>query len=57
MACPKCAARHIVEIGVTVSGKNVTLHSCSRCDNRWWDDERGEVIRIDQVLDLATVRR
>lgn len=57
MACPKCSARRLVEIGVTLAGKNVTLHSCSRCDNRWWDDERGEVIRIDEVLDLATVRR
>jgi hypothetical protein len=57
MACPKCSARQLVEIGVTLQGKNVTLHSCSRCDSRWWDDERGEVIDLDEVIDLATVRR
>ncbi len=57
MPCPKCQARHLVEIGVTVAGKNVTLHSCSRCANRWWDDEEGEPVPLDQVIDLATVRR
>jgi transposase-like protein len=57
MGCPKCSARHLVEIGVTLQGRSVTLHSCSRCDSRWWDDERGAVIDLDQVIDLATVRR
>ena len=57
MTCPKCAARQLVEIGVTLQGRNVTLHSCSRCDSRWWDDDRGEVIALDEVIDLATVRR
>lgn len=57
MACPNCCARQLVEIAVTVAGKNVTLHSCSRCSNRWWDDEQGAPIRLDDVLSLATVRR
>ncbi len=57
MACPKCRARRLVEIGVNVAGKTVTLHSCSGCATRWWDDESGEVVQLDQVLDLATVRR
>jgi transposase-like protein len=57
MSCPKCSARQLVEIGVNLSGKNVTLHSCSRCDSRWWDDEQGEVVQLDEVIDLATVRR
>lgn len=57
MACPTCSARHLVEIGVTVAGKSMTLHSCSRCDSRWWDDDKGEVIDLDEVIDLATVRR
>jgi len=57
MGCPKCSARHLVEIGVTLQGRSVTLHSCSRCDSRWWDDEQGETIDLDQIIDLATVRR
>jgi len=57
MSCPKCSARQLVEIGVNVAGRAVTLHSCSHCDSRWWDDERGEVIQLDEVIDLATVRR
>lgn len=57
MACPKCRARYTVEIEVTLAGKSVTLHSCSRCDTRWWDDEEGEVVNLRDVIDLATVRR
>ncbi len=57
MACPTCSARQLIEIGVTVAGKAVTLHSCSRCDSRWWDDEKGDVIDLNEVIDLATVRR
>jgi len=57
MTCPKCSARRLVEIDVNLQGRNVTLHSCSRCDSRWWDDEGGDRIHLDRVLELATVRR
>ena len=57
MGCPKCSARQLVEIGVTLQGRNVTLHSCSKCDSRWWDDERGDVIDLNEVIDLASARR
>ena len=56
MSCPKCGARRLVEIQVKLSGREVTLHSCSKCDTRWWDEE-GEVIDVSEVIDLATVRR
>jgi Zn-finger nucleic acid-binding protein len=57
MGCPTCRARQIVEIAVNLSGRNVTLHSCSKCETRWWDDDEGEVIELRDVIDLATVRR
>lgn len=57
MACPTCRAHRLVEIGVNLSGRNVTLHSCSACDTRWWDDETGDAIELTDVIDLATVRR
>lgn len=57
MGCPVCRAHRLVEIDVNLSGRNVTLHSCSACDTRWWDDEEGEVVELDEVIDLATVRR
>jgi len=56
MDCPKCRAQRLVEIAVKIAGRTVTLHSCSKCDTRWWDDE-GAVIDLPDVLDLATVRR
>lgn len=57
MDCPKCHARHTVEISVNLSGRSVTLHSCSACDIRWWDDDQGEVINLREVMELATVRK
>ena len=57
MSCPKCRVRHTVQIAVSLSGRTVTLHSCSNCDTRWWDGEDGEAINLDEVIDLATVRR
>lgn len=57
MSCPVCRAHRLVEIGVNLSGRNVTLHSCSACDTRWWDDETGDVIELTDVIEIATVRR
>ena len=57
MACPKCRVRRTVEIAVSLAGRMVTLHSCSNCDTRWWDDEEGSVINLRDVIDMATVRR
>lgn len=57
MTCPKCRARRLVEIEVAVSGRPMTLHSCSNCDVRWWDNEEGDVIELRDLIDLATVRR
>lgn len=58
MGCPRCAARQLVEISVTLSDRTVTLHSCSHCETKWWDEGRGsEVIELRDVLSLATARR
>jgi transcription elongation factor Elf1 len=58
MACPRCTARQLVEISVTITDRKVTLHSCSRCETKWWDEGSGsEVIELRDVLQLATVRR
>jgi Zn-finger nucleic acid-binding protein len=56
MACPSCSARQLVEIALRLQDSQVTLHSCSRCDTRWWDQD-GEQVLVDHVLQLATVRR
>ena len=57
VGCPRCTARQLVEISVTISEKTVTLHSCSRCETKWWDEGAGDTIELRDVLDLATVRR
>jgi hypothetical protein len=45
-----------VEIDITLKERQVTMHSCSKCETRWWDTE-GERVGLPHVLDLATARR
>ena len=56
MSCPNCRASQLVEIGMNVGDNRVTMHSCSKCDTRWWDRD-GSRLGVDGVLQLATVRR
>jgi len=44
-----------VEIEVTLREQRVTMHSCSRCDSRWWESE-GESMGLPSVVELATGR-
>jgi hypothetical protein len=54
--CPSCSSNRLVEIDITLQERRVTMHSCSRCETRWWDQE-GEPVGLGHVLELATVRR
>ena len=56
MKCSRCKTSRLVEIGVTLGERRVTMHSCSRCDNRWWDSE-GESMALPSIVELATARR
>lgn len=55
MRCPKCRNR-LVEIAVSLGDTELTMHSCSRCDARWWDQD-GRLIDLQSVLALAASRR
>lgn len=52
MACPTCRMGHLVEIELTLRERRVTLHCCSRCETKWWDQD-GEQVAVSRVLDLA----
>ena len=52
MECPSCSSSRLVEIDITLQERRVTMHSCSRCDTRWWDSE-GELVPLVSVLALA----
>lgn len=54
--CPKCEARQMVEIALSVAGERVTMKSCSACDLRWWEGYHGKVPLTD-VLGLAARER
>ncbi|MBV8693091.1 MAG: hypothetical protein JOY57_15650 [Actinobacteria bacterium] len=56
MACPVCRTKQIVEIGINLGDSAVTLHSCSKCETRWWERD-GEPVEVTGVLSLAAGRR
>ena len=55
MNCPRCKTSRLVAIRVTLREQEVTMHSCSRCDSRWWVSE-GESVGLPHVVELATSR-
>ena len=55
MNCPGCTRGHVVEIAMTLAESRVTMHSCSRCETRWWDRD-GEEIGLGGVLSLVPRR-
>jgi hypothetical protein len=55
MKCAKCNNARIVEVGLTLGQRRVTMRSCSFCDTRWWDSE-GESLALPNVLQLASTR-
>lgn len=56
MKCPICRGAQLVVVDIELKGEHVRMHSCSRCDTRWWESN-GRRIALDNVLELATVRR
>jgi transposase-like protein len=55
MTCPTCRSSAMVEIGLTVRDQVVTMHSCSACENRWWD-RGGERVTLPSVLELVAAK-
>ncbi|HEX2192597.1 MAG TPA: hypothetical protein VHH09_05345 [Acidimicrobiales bacterium] len=53
MRCPTCRLADVTEISLTLKGSSVTMHSCTRCETRWWDQD-GQKVALPQVLHLAT---
>ncbi|MBA3266662.1 MAG: hypothetical protein H0T70_00170 [Acidimicrobiia bacterium] len=52
MTCPVCARADVSEIRLTIRDRRVTMHSCVRCEQRWWDSD-GEPVALGEVLDLV----
>ena len=55
MTCPTCRSAAMVEIGLHVRDQVVTMHSCSACENRWWD-RGGERVTLPSVLELVAAK-
>jgi len=55
MVCPLCRSTALVQIGLTLREQQVTMHSCSSCDTRWWEKD-GQRVALPSVLELAARR-
>ena len=55
MTCPTCRSKELVEIGLRLHDQVVTMHSCSTCENRWWD-RGGDPVSLPSVLELVATR-
>ena len=49
--CKRCDGP-LVEVPMVVSGAELTMSSCNRCDQRTWE-RNGEVVDLTEVLDLT----
>ncbi len=56
MTCPICNIANLVTINMSVNDRSLTLHSCARCETRWWDRD-GEHVALSSVLETAKVKR
>jgi hypothetical protein len=52
MTCPLCNIANLVTIAMTVNQRQLTLHSCSRCETRWWKAD-GDQVGLGDVLQAA----
>ena len=53
--CPRCLGNDITEIGIDVELDNeIKFFSCRFCEEKWWERDGG-AIRLEEVIDLATV--
>ncbi|HEX2047435.1 MAG TPA: hypothetical protein VHF27_06705 [Acidimicrobiales bacterium] len=44
-----------MEIGLNLRDQQVTMHSCSACENRWWETA-GERLSLPSVLALVAAK-
>ncbi len=45
----------MVEIEHVLASQRVTMHSCTRCETRWWDRD-GAPVALESVLSVASAR-
>ena len=56
MQCPICRNARLVRIAMKVNERQLTLHSCARCETRWWESD-GTKVGLERVLEHATMRK
>jgi hypothetical protein len=54
-ACPRCRGP-LVAIEITLSGKDLLMRSCSKCDVRFWS-ARGKDVDLTDVLGHEPARQ
>ena len=52
MTCPLCHIANLVTISMSVNQRQLELHSCGRCETRWWKAD-GDQVGLGTVLNAA----
>lgn len=52
MTCPLCHIANLVSISMNVNQRQLELHSCGRCEMRWWKAD-GDQVGLSDVLNAA----
>jgi transcription elongation factor Elf1 len=55
MTCPLCSIANLVTISMKMNERELTLHSCGRCETKWWEAD-GENVGLSSVLQAASRR-
>ena len=56
MICPLCRIARLVTFAMNVNERRLNMHSCARCETRWWDRD-GENVGLASVLRTAAAPR
>ena len=55
--CTGCANATLITIRMRIAGREIVFHRCARCESNTWDTADGDVLTLDEVLELARTSR
>jgi len=57
LRCTGCANSALITIRMRIAGREIVFHRCGRCESNTWEASEGDVLSLDEVLELARAAR
>lgn len=57
LRCTGCANPALITIRMRIAGREIVFHRCARCESNTWEASEGDVLSLDEVLELARAAR